>query len=56
MTVDTTVNGSNANGVHKKAFTPHPLAPLSAEEIVHGCDLVRTQWPDKTELHFKSVM
>ncbi len=38
-----------------KESTAHPLAPLSAQEISTAADLVRGQWPEKTNVHFKVI-
>lgn len=38
-----------------KFSQPHPYAPLSAEEIKYASSLLRTQWPDSTDLQFKIV-
>ncbi|KAG9887982.1 hypothetical protein KCV02_g18460, partial [Aureobasidium melanogenum] len=36
-----------------KITVAHPLAPLSAQEIQAASSLIRTQWPEKTDLQFK---
>lgn len=36
-----------------KTTVSHPLAPLSAQEIHTASSLIRTQWPEKTDLQFK---
>ncbi|KAK5137151.1 hypothetical protein LTR08_000656 [Meristemomyces frigidus] len=33
----------------------HPLAPLSAAEIGDAVSLIKSQWPAKTDIHFKLV-
>lgn len=33
----------------------HPLAPLNADEIKNAVTLIRTQWPDNTDIHFKHI-
>lgn len=33
----------------------HPLCPLSGSEIATAADLVRSVWPDHTDLRFKVV-
>lgn len=33
----------------------HPLSPVSAEEIQSAVELIRSQWPVNTDLHFKTV-
>jgi len=38
-----------------KTATVHPFAPLSAAEIKHASDLVRAEWPDKTDVQFKVI-
>lgn len=38
----------------KRAST-HPFAPLSSTEITAAADLVRAQWPQGTDLHFKTL-
>lgn len=34
----------------------HPLAPLDRNEINNAVSLVRAQWPEGTDLHFKTIM
>ena len=38
-----------------KSATPHPLAPLSSGEIQNTAQILRTQWPEGTDLQFKSI-
>lgn len=33
----------------------HPLAPITPEEIQQAVALVKAQWPEKTDLHFKAI-
>lgn len=33
----------------------HPFAPLSKDEITAAADLIRSQWPEGTDLQFKAV-
>ena len=39
----------------QKLSTPHPLAPLNADEIINASNLLRAQWPEGIDLHFKAV-
>ena len=41
--------------VRSKAHTAHPYAPLSAEEIINASSLLRSQWPQGTDIQFKAV-
>ncbi|KAM3413903.1 Amine oxidase [Cercospora zeina] len=34
----------------------HPLAPVDRNEIENAVQLVRAQWPEGTDLHFKTIM
>ena len=36
-------------------MAPHPLAPLSADEIKNAATLIRGIWPTKTDLLFKVI-
>lgn len=38
-----------------KALSVHPFAPLSADEITYTASLVQAQWPEGTDLHFKTI-
>lgn len=38
-----------------KQSSVHPLASLSSDEIKNAVSLLKTQWPAKTDLHFKQV-
>ena len=38
-----------------KETSTHPLAPVSAEEIKQAVTFIRAQWPENTDLHFKSI-
>lgn len=33
----------------------HPLAPVNASEIQHAVALIRSQWPEGQDLHFKAI-
>lgn len=35
--------------------TSHPLAPLSGAEIQNASSLIKAQWPEGTDLKFKTV-
>jgi primary-amine oxidase len=39
----------------QKQAIPHPLAPLTREEIQQAAYLIRSIWPGKTELRFKVI-
>jgi Cu2+-containing amine oxidase len=42
--------------VHKSVTRAlHPLCPLSASEITRTADLVRSVWPEHTDLRFKII-
>ena len=34
---------------------PHPLGPLTGQEIVQGADLIRAAWPEGVEFQFKVI-
>lgn len=38
-----------------KQSTLHPFAPLSGDEIKNASNLIRSQWPESTQLNFKQV-
>ncbi|KAF2772625.1 hypothetical protein EJ03DRAFT_266575 [Teratosphaeria nubilosa] len=38
-----------------KQSNAHPFAPLSADEIRNAAALIRAQWPDNTQFHFKTI-
>ncbi|KAB8346143.1 hypothetical protein FH972_023189 [Carpinus fangiana] len=38
-----------------KTAATHPFAPLSADEIAYTASLVQAQWPEGTDLHFKTI-
>lgn len=33
----------------------HPLAPINASEIQHAVALIKSQWPEGQDLHFKAI-
>lgn len=41
--------------VATKLSTPHPLAPLSADEIKNAAHIIRGVWPSGTDLLFKVI-
>lgn len=53
MSVETA--GPPPTVVPQKQIAPHPLAPLTADEINVAGALVRGIWPAGTDLHYKSV-
>ena len=38
-----------------KQTETHPLAPISADEIKKAVELIKSQWPSSTDLHFKAI-
>lgn len=38
-----------------KQSAPHPLAPISSDEIKNAVHLIQGQWPEGTDLHFKAI-
>lgn len=38
-----------------KRNATHPFAALSGDEIKNAVNLIRAQWPENTNLHFKQV-
>lgn len=49
------VNTPPSNVVPQKQLKPHPLAPLTANEITIAAGLVQRLWPNGTDLHYKAV-
>lgn len=41
--------------VSSNSSTPHPLAPLSADEIKNAATLIRAFWPTNIDLLFKVI-
>lgn len=41
--------------VAAKRAAAHPFAPLTAQEITASADLIRSQWPAGTDVHFKVI-
>ncbi|KAL9083019.1 MAG: hypothetical protein Q9159_006038 [Coniocarpon cinnabarinum] len=41
--------------VRTKLQAPHPYAPLSADEIVNASTLLKTQWPEGTDIQYKTI-
>lgn len=33
----------------------HPLAPINAHEIQQAASLIKAQWPEGTDIHFKAL-
>lgn len=38
-----------------KQTATHPLCPITTSEIRRSAELLRRQWPSKTEIHFKAI-
>ena len=38
-----------------KQNVAYPLSPLTASEIAKTAELIRSLWPDKTDLRFKAI-
>lgn len=39
----------------EKQTAPHPLAPLAGPEIKAAARLIRSVWPNDTDVHFKTI-
>ncbi|KAI9685764.1 MAG: hypothetical protein M1822_004324 [Bathelium mastoideum] len=46
---------SNSSTTFVPQSNAHPFAPLSAEEIKHARELLRSVWPANTEFYFKAI-
>lgn len=42
-------------GAKAEATIQHPLAPLTAAEIIESAKLIKSAWPESTNLQFKAI-